>query len=163
MSIRMGDDIFTCGDDVKIRNFIHERLTDLLNYGGDLPTFNKYLETLRFHIWSKFGNRCDAHLGFLIMDGLHYDEYTLFKRIIKTIKQTTDVTEIDKRVKAIGEQLYQQRHMDSLHIIHYSFHGYINALLEQLKNKFTRGEITELCGMSTMFNRLFDGIGEWVS
>ena len=143
---------------------IHVRLRDLLNYGTKLPSFDEYLETLRWEICNKFGNRCITELEYLIMDGLYYEEYTHFKNIINTIKQTNDPNELDKKLNKIGILLYQCRQRKSLSIAHYSFHGYVNLLLHKHNDKFTQKERTELYGLSLMLEHVFNCIcKEWQS
>ena len=141
---------------------IHTRLRDLLNYGTKLPSFDEYLETLRWAIWNKFGNKCINELEYLIMDGLYYEEYTHFKHMIKTIKRTKDHTKLNKNLNQIGMRLYRCRQRDSLSIAHYSFHGYINLLLDQFKDRFSQNEINELHALSLMLNHAFIGIGDWI-
>ena len=75
-------DVFNGGDSDQILDYVYEEIRLLLNRAKYLPSFDKYLETLRCQIWSKYGNRCDSDIGYLIMDGLYPDEYTQFKRIV---------------------------------------------------------------------------------
>ena len=86
MNLDMSDDVFKCKNYDRIMDFILKRLKDLLNY-DKLPSFDKYLKKLRWEIWNKFGNKCFTDFEYLIMDGLRYEEYTLFKKIISIIKK----------------------------------------------------------------------------
>ena len=126
------------------------------------PSFDKYLKKLRWEIWNKFGNRCFTDFEYLIMDGLHYEEYTLFKKIINIIKKSNNDEQLRNELKKIGQQLYQHRQRESLTIAHYSFHGYIHILLGKHKDMFSEREINELVGSSLMLEHCFSGIGDWV-
>ena len=143
-------------------DFIYQRLRDLLNYGSKFPSFDKYLKTFRFAIWDKFGSKCSTDLDYLIMDGLRYEEYTLFKQIIQVIKKTNNRNNLDDKLNILGQRLYQHRQRKSLEITHYSFHGYVHILLSHHQDKFTKREINELYGLSLMLEHAFTGIGDWM-
>ena len=156
------ENILERDDHNRIMDLLYQRLRDLLNNGSKLPSFDKYLETWRFAIWDKFGNKCSTDLDYLIMDGLRAEEYTLFKQIIQVIKKTSNHNHLNNKLNILGQRLYQHRQRNSLAIAHYSFHGYVHILLRQHLDKFTKREVNELHGLSLMLEHAFTGIGDWM-
>ncbi len=139
--------------------------TFLNSYAGKLPSFNKYLSSLRYDIHNKSMNRPSHSFDeqdYLIMDGLYEDEYKLCKLIIKAFKTIDDGDVLRNRLKQIGETLYGYRQRKSLIITHYSFHAYINILLKTHADKFTEQEVRELYASSLILEHMFSGIGDWL-
>ena len=85
-------------DHNRIMDLLYQRLRDLLNNGIKLPSFDKYLETLRFAIWDEFGSKFSTDLDYLIMDGLRAEEYTLFKQVIQVIKKTSNHNRLNNKL-----------------------------------------------------------------
>lgn len=156
-------DVFKGYDSDQILDYVYEELRLLLNRANKLPSFDKYLETLRWQIWNKYGNRCDNDIGYLIMDGLYRDEYTQFKQIVKMFKEEKDRTSLDEKLKQIGIKLFSLRGGKSLSIAHYSFHGYINILLSACCNEYPKSLINEIHWASLHLDHAFSGIGDWVN
>ena len=157
------DILFNEGNTDKIVNFVYERLRELLNNCKKLPSHEKYLATLKYEVWNKFGTKCDSERDYLIMDGMYYDEYNHFKKIVNIFRTTTDLDELDVKLKTVGKQLYSCRQHKSLTIVHYSFHAYINILLKKLQAEIDKRVLMELYAVSLHLEHAFNGIGTWVS
>jgi len=156
------DELFKTGSSDQIVDYVYEQLRLLLGK-HKLPSFNKYLETLRFKIWDKYKNRNIDELDYLIMDGLYYDEYIHFKKIIKVFRDTKDLVFLDEKLKQLGEQLFSCRQHKSLSITHYSFHAYVNILLTQHVKEIDKRVLNELHSVSLHLNHAFSGVGSWVA
>ena len=103
------DKLFKEGNSDKIVKHVYERLREILNNCKKLPSHEKYLATLRYEIWNKFGTKCDSERDYLIMDGMYYNEYNHFKKIVNIFRTTTDLDELDVKLKTVGKQLYSCR------------------------------------------------------
>ena len=150
----------SCNND-KIFDFIQKRLTDLLNMAETLPSYDRYLETLRTDIWNKYNHLDVDEIQILIKDGFQEREYVLFKLIIDTIKGNENHVELDDKLKRIGEHAYRYRQMRTLWVFHYAFHAYINKLSQKFKDQFMSRELREIHGTSRKLERVFDGVGNW--